>query len=65
MVLYLNKDWKTEDDGLLSLYPSKMPQKDISPIAGRMVFFKSDEMEHEVHPSKSRDRKSIAGWLSS
>ena len=63
IVLYLNHDWKEEDDGMLSLYPSKNEQKNISPLGGRMVFFESDAMEHEVHPSLTRDRKSIAGWL--
>ena len=50
IVLYLNQDWKAEDDGLLSLYPLNEAQKDITPLEGRMVFFRSDEMEHEVHP---------------
>ena len=63
VVLYLNDDWKTEDEGMLSLYLSDSEQKDISPIEGRLVFFESDVMEHEVHPSFTRDRKSIAGWL--
>jgi len=63
IVLYLNQDWKKEDDGMLSLYPSPSGQKDISPLEGRMVFFRSDEMEHEVHPSLTRERRSIAGWL--
>lgn len=65
LVLYLNKDWQTEDGGLLSMYPKNIAQKDIAPIGGRMVFFKSDEMEHEVHPSFTRDRISIAGWFKS
>ena len=63
IVLYLNQDWKQKDEGLLSLYPLKGEQKDISPLEGRMVFFRSDEMEHEVHPSLTRERRSIAGWL--
>jgi SM-20-related protein len=63
IVLYLNEDWKLEDDGLLSLYPLNRIQVNIAPIAGRMVFFSSDEMEHEVHPSLTRERNSIAGWL--
>jgi len=37
----------------------------LSPIGGRMVFFSSDEMEHEVHPSFTRERISIAGWFKS
>lgn len=63
IVLYLNQDWKEEDEGKLSLYPLKGEQKDISPLEGRIVFFRSDEMEHEVHPSMTRERSSIAGWL--
>lgn len=63
MVLYLNKDWKEADGGMISLYPEGAEQIDISPLGGRMVFFRSDEMEHEVHASFTRDRISIAGWL--
>jgi SM-20-related protein len=63
MVLYLNQDWKEEDGGMLSLYPKEGKQVNISPLEGRMVFFRSDEMEHEVQASKTRQRRSIAGWL--
>ncbi|XMO85553.1 2OG-Fe(II) oxygenase [Algibacter sp. AS12] len=63
IVLYLNNDWKDTDDGLLSLYPEHGNQINISPLGGRMVFFRSDEMEHEVHASHTRERQSIAGWL--
>ena len=63
IVLYLNENWLKEDGGMLSLYPEDKEQKDIFPMGGRMVFFKSDEMEHEVHPSFTRERISIAGWL--
>lgn len=63
MVLYLNHDWKQKDGGMISLYPKGEKQVNISPLGGRMVFFRSDEMEHEVHPSLTRERRSIAGWL--
>lgn len=63
IVLYLNEGWKKEDGGLLSLYPALGEQVDISPLGGRMVLFRSDEMEHEVNPSFTRTRNSIAGWL--
>lgn len=63
IVLYLNEDWKQEDGGMLSIYPQKSEQKDILPLGGRLVFFRSDEMEHEVHPSSTRERYSIACWL--
>lgn len=63
IILYLNENWQKEDGGILSLYPEGREQIDISPLGGRMVFFRSDEMEHEVQPSHTRDRISIAGWL--
>lgn len=65
MVLYLNENWQKEDGGMLSLYLKGGNQRDISPTGGKMVFFKSDEMEHEVHPSFTKDRISITGWLTS
>lgn len=63
IILYLNQDWKEEDEGKLSLYPKNGQQKNITPQGGKLVFFRSDEMEHEVHPSNTRERRSIAGWL--
>ena len=63
IVLYLNQDWKEKDGGLLSLYPKVGEQINISPLGGRMVLFRSDEIEHEVHASITRERRSIACWL--
>jgi len=63
IILYLNQDWKEVDGGKLSLYPEGRNQKTITPLGGKLVFFKSDEMEHEVHPSLTRERNSIAGWF--
>lgn len=62
-VLYLNDNWQPEDGGYLSLYPKNAAPQHVLPLGGRLVFFKSDEMEHEVHPSATRERMSIAGWL--
>ena len=63
VVLYLNQDWYEADGGMLSMYPVGGKQMDLSPLGGRMVFFRSDEMEHEVRPSYTRERRSIAGWF--
>ena len=63
IIMYLNESWQKEDGGTLSLYPKGNEQINISPLGGRLVFFRSDEMEHEVHPSFTRDRISIAGWF--
>lgn len=62
-MLYLNSDRKKEDGGLLSLYLEGKERIHISPLGGRIVLFKSNEMEHEIHPSLTRDRNSFACWL--
>lgn len=63
LVTYLNDNWKIADGGNLSLYIENEKIENIFPYGGRSVFFKSDELEHEVHPSHNRKRLSIAGWL--
>jgi SM-20-related protein len=35
---------------------------DILPLAGRLVCFRSDQIEHEVLPA-TRERLSLTGWL--
>lgn len=61
VILYLNKDWTTEQGGQLRMY---LPdgQKDFLPLAGRLVIFRSDELEHEVLPA-THERLSITGWV--
>ena len=61
VVTYLNDDWQPEDGGELVLYLDG-GEKIIQPEGGRVIFFKADEIEHEVKPAR-RDRLSIAGWL--
>jgi len=36
--------------------------KNVLPVAGRLVCFRSDIIEHEVLPSK-KERLSITGWM--
>lgn len=62
-ICYLNADWRAEEGGALRLYlPGKEETRDILPLAGRMVCFKSDELEHEVLPA-TRERYSVTGWF--
>lgn len=61
VILYLNQDWKEEHGGQLRMYLSDRT-KDFLPVAGRLVIFRSDEIEHEVLPA-TRDRLSITGWI--
>jgi SM-20-related protein len=61
LVTYLNESWNDSDEGQLVLY-HKEGETALLPEGGRTVFFRSDEIEHEVKPA-TRDRMSIAGWL--
>ncbi len=61
LINYLNKDWSDEDGGQLLVYQNEGIQR-ISPQSKTAVFFKSDEMEHEVTKA-NRSRLSVSGWL--
>jgi SM-20-related protein len=62
IVLYLNDDWRSEDEGALRLYLPSGEQVDVIPEGGTLVAFLADRFAHEVLPAK-RDRLSIAGWF--
>ncbi len=61
VICYLNSNWKPEEGGALRLYGETEP-KDYYPLAGRLVCFRSDQLEHEVLPA-TRERLSITGWI--
>jgi SM-20-related protein len=61
LINYLNNNWKKEDGGQLVVYKNEIAQT-IQPQSQTAVFFKSDEMEHEVIMA-NRSRMSITGWL--
>ncbi len=61
LINYLNENWLEEDGGQLLVYQNEGVQK-ILPQSQTAVFFKSDEMEHEVTKANRR-RMSITGWL--
>jgi len=61
MIIYLNEDWAQKDGGELCIYQDGKEQN-ISPDCGKMVFFKSNELEHEVLVT-NKPRMSITGWL--
>jgi [Skp1-protein]-hydroxyproline N-acetylglucosaminyltransferase len=71
-VYYLTPtDWHEESDGgaLRIFCPQKQQQHtskgyfDVTPHSGRLVVFRSDVLEHEVMPSKRRERIAITVWL--
>jgi SM-20-related protein len=61
LISYLNLDWKIEDGGELCIYQENNIQK-ISPTNGKTIFFKSNELVHEVLTTQ-KQRLSITGWL--
>jgi SM-20-related protein len=61
IITYLNDSWKENEGGQLRMYHENR-EIDILPLAGRMVCFRSDQIEHEVLPA-TRERLSITGWL--
>lgn len=63
LIHYLNDDWIATDGGELMLYQDEHT-KAIAPTAQKAVFFKSDEIEHEVLLTNKK-RLSITGWLKS
>lgn len=61
VICYLNENWKEEEGGQLRIY---LPEKsiDVLPVAGRLVCFRSDQLEHEVLAA-TRPRLSLTGWI--
>lgn len=62
-VLYMNKAWQAGDGGELVVYDKENNQLfELEPLAGRIIFFMSEEFPHEVLPTQQK-RESIAGWF--
>lgn len=63
MIMYLNENWEEKDGGELCIHLAD-GNRSISPNEGKSVFFRSNELEHEVLIT-SKPRMSITGWLKS
>ncbi|MFZ9980715.1 MAG: 2OG-Fe(II) oxygenase [Cyclobacteriaceae bacterium] len=61
VICYLNEEWKEQDGGQLRIYEENS-SIDILPVAGKLVCFRSELLEHEVLPAY-RERVSITGWM--
>ena len=61
MIMYLNADWQPADGGELCIHHEDHLQT-VTPLSGKCVFFKSDELMHEVLCTNAV-RMSITGWL--
>lgn len=63
MVYYLNEEWKKENGGELLMYGQEEQLLcSVTPNAGVLAIFLSEEFAHEVTPCRS-NRHSIAGWF--
>jgi SM-20-related protein len=61
VICYLNDAWKAEQGGQLRMHLENGPM-DVLPTAGKLVCFRSDQIEHEVLPA-TRERLSLTGWI--
>jgi len=61
VICYLNRGWEETHGGQLRMH-FKGGTQDFLPLAGRLVCFRSDQIEHEVLPA-TRERLSLTGWL--
>lgn len=61
VICYLNENWTADHGGQLRMYPQDKAV-DVLPTAGKLVCFRSDQIEHEVLPA-TRERFSLTGWI--
>lgn len=61
VICYLNNDWKEEHGGELRMFLEN-GDRAFLPSAGRLICFRSDQIEHEVLPA-TRERRSLTGWI--
>ena len=61
VICYLNENWTAAEGGHLRVYLQDS-SADFLPLAGRLVCFRSDLLEHEVLMA-ARERLSLTGWL--
>ncbi len=64
-VLYLNKNWSSEDGGEIVLFDEHDTEKEsarLAPHFGRLVLFLSGSIFHQVNFT-NRARFSVTGWL--
>ena len=62
-VCYVNESsWPADAGGELVLYAEDLGPLKVTPEAGTLVVFRSDNLAHEVLPA-TQQRLSIAGWM--
>jgi SM-20-related protein len=62
VICYLNDNWSPDQGGQLRIFLPGGKTAEILPTLGRLVCFRSDQIEHEVLPA-TRTRLSLTGWI--
>ena len=65
VIYYLNQNWIPENGGNLIIYTQENGIEKaitINPLAGRLVCFESEKLDHEVSETFA-ERLSVTGWL--
>lgn len=65
VIYYLNQDWIPANGGNLIIYTNQNNKEipiTIAPLAGRLVCFESEKLDHEVTEA-FKERFSVTGWL--
>lgn len=60
LIFYINHNWQPQDGGQLCLHLTD-EKRLIEPVAGSMICFLSEEILHEVLPTK-KERMALTGW---
>jgi SM-20-related protein len=62
LALYLNAAWDPANGGALRVFAPAGGWRDIAPLGGRLVVFRTPGLEHAVQPATCT-RWSISGWF--
>jgi SM-20-related protein len=62
VICYLNDNWSSDQGGQLRMFLPDGTTPEVLPTLGRLVCFRSDQIEHEVLPA-TRTRLSLTGWI--
>jgi len=62
LALYLNAAWEPANGGALRVFDAAGGWRDIAPLGGRLVVFRTPGLEHAVQPAAC-SRWSISGWF--
>ncbi|MGC6513969.1 MAG: 2OG-Fe(II) oxygenase [Myxococcota bacterium] len=59
-ILYLNEGWSADDGGHLVAWP-RGERREVAPLGGRLVVFRSESVLHEVQTARA-ERWAVTAW---